>query len=63
MIEILGNTKGSEYKAAEKLKTLFLDIWPDLGKSRDDRLVIFVGYMMHGRKGKRYRLGCRRQFC
>ena len=52
MIQILGNTKGSEYKAAEKLKTLFLDIWPDLGKSRDDRLVIFVGYMMHDARVK-----------
>lgn len=47
MIEILGNTIGSEYQAAEKLKTLLLNIWPDLGKSKDDRLVIFVGYTVH----------------
>ncbi len=50
MIEILGNTEGSEYKAAEKLKKRFLSIWPDLGKDANDKLVIFVGYMVHGGK-------------
>ena len=47
MVEILGNIKGSEYEAAEKLKTLFLNIWPDLAKSKNDRLVVFVGYTVH----------------
>ena len=52
MIEILGNIKGSEYEAAGKLEALFLNIWPDLGKSKDDRLVIFVGYRVHKAKVK-----------
>ncbi len=50
MIEVLGHTEGSEYKAAEKLKKHFLSIWPDLGKNANDKLLFFVGYMVHGGK-------------
>lgn len=50
MIEILGVLEGQEFEAAEHLRRLLLNRWPDLAQSRDDLVKIFVGMKMHGYK-------------
>ncbi len=47
MIELLGSKSGGEYLAAEKIKSLFLDIWPQL-ESSNDVIKIYAGAKIFG---------------
>ena len=50
MIVITGVTEGDEFAAAKRLERRMLDLWPDLARSSDDVVRIFVGLKMHGQK-------------
>lgn len=50
MIVITGVTEGDEFAAAKRLERRMLDLWPDLARSSDDIVRIFVGLKMHGQK-------------
>jgi hypothetical protein len=50
MIVITGVTEGDEFRAAKRLERRMLDLWPELARSRDDVVRIFVGLKMHGQK-------------
>jgi len=50
MIEIIGVNEGSEFEAAVHLRKQILAIWPDLGQSQYDKIKIFVGLKLYGRR-------------
>lgn len=50
MIIVSGLTEGDEYAAAKRLERRLLDLWPDLARSSNDHVRIFVGLKMHGQK-------------
>jgi len=50
MIEIIGVNEGKEFEAAVHLRKQILAVWPDIGQSRHDKIKIFVGLKLYGRR-------------
>lgn len=50
MIEILGVNEGKEFEAAVHLRRKIIAAWPDIAQSHDDKIKIFVGLKLYGRK-------------
>lgn len=48
MIEVIGPEDTSERRAAEKIKAAFVDLWPDLATSNDDRVRIAANAKIYG---------------
>src|SRR5438093_13720410 len=48
MIEVIGPEDTSEHRAAEKIKAAFLELWPDLATSNDDRVRIAANTKIYG---------------
>jgi len=48
MIEVIGPEDTSERRAAEKIKAAFIDLWPDLATSDDDRVRIAANAKIYG---------------
>ncbi len=50
MIEIVGLTSGSEFEAANHIKNKILQLWPDMGQSKEDVIKIFCGAKLYSYK-------------
>jgi len=50
MIEIFGVKEGSEYEAALHVRSLLMQLWPDLAQHKEDHVKIVVGLKIYGYK-------------